>query len=97
MKLLLFSDLHANRPATEAIVEMAREADVLVGAGDFARVRRDISVCIDILRAVTKPAIFVAGNNETTDELRDACRSWSSAATSTTARARRRWWGGRRW
>ncbi|MBI4771883.1 MAG: metallophosphoesterase family protein [Chloroflexi bacterium] len=79
MKLLLFSDLHTDQAATRRLVEKARTADVLVGAGDFASVRRNISACIRILREVTRPTVLVAGNNETTDELREACRGWPSA------------------
>jgi Icc-related predicted phosphoesterase len=79
MKLLLFSDLHCDAVATRRLVERADAYDVLVGAGDFARVRRGIHICIDILRAVAKPAVVVPGNNETVDELREACRHWPQA------------------
>jgi len=79
MKLLLFSDLHASRPAAEAIVRRAIDADIVVGAGDFANGRRDIDICIEILKAIECPAVLVAGNNESTEELRDACRVWPSA------------------
>lgn len=79
MKLLLFSDLHADRSAAEHLVERAQSADVLIGAGDFANARRNLHYCIDILQVVDRPTILVAGNNESTDELRAACRQWSSA------------------
>lgn len=79
MKLLLFSDLHCDASAATRLVEQAQSVDVLVGAGDFASVRRGISVCIDVLKAVVKPAVLVPGNNESEQELRDACRSWPHA------------------
>jgi Icc-related predicted phosphoesterase len=79
MKLLLFSDLHTDKSAAQRIVERALSVDVLIGAGDFASVRRNLNACIDILREVHRPMILVSGNNETTDELRAACRGWSSA------------------
>jgi uncharacterized protein len=79
MKLLLFSDLHTNKVATETLIQRAQTVDVLVGAGYFANVRHNLHVCIDILKVVDRPTILVAGNNETTDELRTACRGWSSA------------------
>ena len=79
MKFLLFSDLHANRTAAEAIVQRAQAVDILIGAGDFATVRRNLQDCIDVLRVIDRPTVLVAGNNETTDELRAACRQWSSA------------------
>ena len=79
MKLLLFSDLHNDLEATRDLVERAARADVVIGAGDFCSVHRNLSACLDVLRAITKPAVLVAGNNETTDELIAVCRGWKSA------------------
>jgi hypothetical protein len=36
-------------------------------------------VCIDVLRGVAKPAVLVAGNNESAKELAEACRDWPQA------------------
>jgi Icc-related predicted phosphoesterase len=79
VKLLLFSDLHVDADAARHLAERADEADVIVGAGDFASVRRGLHVCIDVLRTVDKPAVLVAGNNESTEELAEACRGWPRA------------------
>jgi Icc-related predicted phosphoesterase len=79
MKLLLFSDLHASAAAARHLVERAAAADVLVGAGDFATMRRHLAVCIEVLSAVEKPVVLVAGNNESTEELAAACRQWPAA------------------
>ncbi|QDU22707.1 metallophosphoesterase family protein [Urbifossiella limnaea] len=78
MRLLLFSDLHADRPAAVALARAAAAADLLVGAGDFIN-GRDTSRfpdCLDVLRGTGKPAVLVPGNNESADELTDACRGW---------------------
>lgn len=79
MKLLLFSDLHRDVSAATRIVELARGADVIVGAGDFASVRHGTSICIEVLRAIRIPAVLVPGNNESLGELAAACADWSSA------------------
>jgi Icc-related predicted phosphoesterase len=79
MKLLLFSDLHASTAAAHKLVERARAVDVVVGAGDFGTMRRNIDAAIEVLRAIERPAVLVAGNNESTDELRAACRAWPRA------------------
>ncbi|MDB5388268.1 MAG: phosphoesterase [Planctomycetaceae bacterium] len=79
MRLLLFSDLHCDATAARRLVEMARDVDVVIGAGDFANQHRGLKICLKVLRDITKPAILVAGNNESTDELRDACDDWPSA------------------
>jgi Icc-related predicted phosphoesterase len=79
MKLLLFSDLHADADVAHRLVERARSADVLVGAGDFGHARRDVRVCLEVLRRAGKPAVLVAGNHESTEELAEACRGWPHA------------------
>jgi uncharacterized protein len=79
VKLLLFSDLHCDDAAAQRLVDRSRSVDVLVGAGDFGNIRRGIDICIDILRTIEKPAVLVAGNNESTEELLEACRNWPHA------------------
>ncbi len=79
MKLLLFSDLHADAAAARKLAALAEQADVLVGAGDFGNVRREVGVCLAILQRTRKPAVLVPGNNESTDELAEACRNWPEA------------------
>jgi Icc-related predicted phosphoesterase len=74
MRILAFSDLHRDAAAAREIVDASRDADVVVGAGDFAT--RGVGLCdtMDLLRAVTVPMVLVAGNHDDLDELRDACR-----------------------
>jgi Icc-related predicted phosphoesterase len=79
VKLLLFSDLHVDLAAARQLVERARAADVVIGAGDFGNMRRQVGLCIDVLRAIDRPTVLVAGNNESTEELTDACRDWPQA------------------
>lgn len=80
MKALLFSDLHADLDAARDLVARSAGADVVVGAGDFGNVRRGVGECIKVLGAIRCPAVLVAGNNESTQELSEACRvSWPAA------------------
>src|SRR5687767_6623519 len=79
MKLLLFSDLHADTAAARHLVERAKGVDVVIGAGDFGNMRRDLRRCIDVLRIIQCPAVLVPGNSESVEELREACRTWSHA------------------
>jgi Icc-related predicted phosphoesterase len=79
MKLLLFSDLHNDIAAARELVERARHVDLLIGAGDFGNLRRHVRPCIDVLRRARRPAVLVAGNNESTQELTEACRDWPDA------------------
>jgi Icc-related predicted phosphoesterase len=79
MRLLLFSDLHADPDAARRLLRLAAAADVLVGAGDFGNAHRNVGRCLDILRESGKPAVLVPGNNETVGELSAACRGWPQA------------------
>lgn len=79
MKLLLFSDLHTDAAAARQLVDLAADVDLLIGAGDFGNLRRQVRVCLDILRTAGKPAVLVAGNNESTDELAAAVQGWPAA------------------
>lgn len=80
MKLLLFSDLHADVEAAERLVALGADADVWVGAGDFGNLRRQVSVCLKVLGRLNKPAVLVPGNNESDDELRKAAaETWPAA------------------
>ena len=72
MKILAFSDVHCDHGACEALVSAAAEADLVIGAGDFAQRREGLAETMAILEPFAEKAIYVAGNNETPDELRAA-------------------------
>jgi uncharacterized protein len=79
MKLLAFSDLHRDLGQAEKLVEMSAEADVVIGAGDFASVHEGLEETIGALAAIEVPTVLVPGNNETEDALREAASAWSGA------------------
>jgi Icc-related predicted phosphoesterase len=79
MKLLAFSDLHVDLDRARSIVERAPEADVVIGAGDFASVHDGLDDTIGVLSAIETPTVLVPGNNETEEELRAACEGWGAA------------------
>ncbi|HWT12911.1 MAG TPA: metallophosphoesterase family protein [Allosphingosinicella sp.] len=77
--MLAFSDLHRDLGQSAKLVEMSAEADVVIGAGDFASVHEGLEEMIDVLAAIETPTVLVPGNNETADALRAAAQSWSAA------------------
>lgn len=79
MKILAFSDLHCDFEQGKRLVEMSAEADVVVGAGDFASVHEGLPQTIGALAAITAPTLLVPGNNETVDALRAAVDGWDAA------------------
>jgi Icc-related predicted phosphoesterase len=79
VKLLAFSDLHRDLGQAATLVEMSAEADVVIGAGDFASIHEGLGETIEALAAIETPTILVPGNNETEDALREAASGWSAA------------------
>lgn len=75
--LLLFSDVHGDVEACRRLVTQADEADVVVGAGDFCVMGRNLQAPIDVLAEIDRPTVLVPGNAETEDDLREACAGWS--------------------
>ena len=79
MKLLAFSDLHRDLGQAAKLVEMAADADVVIGAGDFASVHEGLGETIEALAAIETPTVLIPGNNETEQALREAAANWSAA------------------
>jgi Icc-related predicted phosphoesterase len=79
VKLLAFSDLHRDLEQGAKLVEMSAEADVVVGAGDFASVHEGLEETIAALAAIETPTVLVPGNNETVAALREAAAGWGAA------------------
>jgi Icc-related predicted phosphoesterase len=79
MRILAFSDLHRDRRRAAKLAEMATEADVVVGAGDFASFRLGLDRTIDALRPIEAPTVLVPGNNESDDALWRTSAGWPSA------------------
>jgi Icc-related predicted phosphoesterase len=79
MKLLAFSDLHRDLDQAARLVEMSADADIVIGAGDFASMHEGLGEIIAALAPIGTPTILVPGNNETVDALRDAATGWPAA------------------
>src|ERR1044072_6430422 len=58
---------------------MSAEADVVIGAGDFASVHEGLEETIAALAAIEAPTVLVPDNNETEDALREATTGWNAA------------------
>ncbi len=78
MRLLLFSDIHAGKNACGKIVEKACNADLVIGAGDYALFRNDLKETLTILSKITAPVILVHGNHESHTELVAECDQYDN-------------------
>lgn len=79
MKFLCFSDLHRDAAAAQKLVAASKQADIVIGAGDFAVRRKGLEDTLDVLRQINKPAVLVPGNGESVEELRRAAAPWKQA------------------
>lgn len=79
MKILAFSDIHRDLDQAAKLTDLSRDADVVIGAGDFASIHQGLEEMIDALSGITKPTVLVPGNNETAEALREAASGWSAA------------------
>jgi len=79
MKILAFSDLHCDLRRASSIAARSEQADVVIGAGDFASVHEGLAETIEALAEIEAPTVLVPGNNETADALRDAVFGWEVA------------------
>ena len=80
VKILAFSDLHRDLEQAAKLVELAADADVVIGAGDFASVHEGLAETIAALAPIETPTVLVPGNNETEEALREASAVWDAAA-----------------
>ena len=72
MKIMAFSDLHLSASRAAALVEASREADLVIGAGDFCTMRKGLPEAMALLDGILAPFVVVPGNAESADELRAA-------------------------
>lgn len=72
MRILAFSDVHCDTDACAALLAAAPDADLIIGAGDFAQRREGLAQTMALLEPFAAKAVYIAGNNETPDELRAA-------------------------
>lgn len=72
---MAFSDLHARAELVPALLDAAREADLVIGAGDFCNLRRGLAEVMEMLSPLAAKAVMVCGNAESAAELQAATRA----------------------
>ncbi|MBV9945075.1 MAG: hypothetical protein JO262_23330, partial [Solirubrobacterales bacterium] len=55
---MAFSDIYRDRDQAAHLVELAREADVVVGAGDYATMRMGLESTVEALSAIAVPTVL---------------------------------------
>lgn len=79
MRILAFSDIHRDLDQAAELVRLSADADLVIGAGDFASIHQGLGEMITALSGIETQSILVPGNNETADALREAAAAWPAA------------------
>jgi len=79
MRILAFSDIHRDLDQAAELVRLSADADLVIGAGDFASIHQGLEETITALSDIQTQSILVPGNNETSDALREAAAAWPAA------------------
>jgi len=74
MKILAFSDLHRDVDAAKIILDSSGDADLLIGAGDFATTGQGAGETLSLLAQSAKPVIVVHGNHDDPKEIAGICQ-----------------------
>jgi uncharacterized protein len=80
MRVLAFSDLHRDLDGAGRLVELSADADLVIGAGDFASIHEGLEETLEALSGIEAPSLLVPGNNETDAALREAAAAWPAAS-----------------
>lgn len=70
MKILAFVDIHGNKSALKRLVELSKDSDILVCAGDISNWGKNLDELILILEKADKPLLIIPGNHETAEQIR---------------------------
>jgi Icc-related predicted phosphoesterase len=73
VKILAFVDVHVNRLALRELERKARDADLLVCAGDLSIFGRGLAETMEIIDSWGKPCLLIHGNHEEEEETRKRC------------------------
>ena len=64
MNILAFADTHFDEHVDQKLIDKAKEADVVVCAGDFSNFGRNIDLIIKDFLKFNKPVLIIHGNHE---------------------------------
>lgn len=76
MKILAFVDTHGIKRAFDELLKKAKDADLLVCAGDFTNWGSDTEKWIQFLEKAGKPLILTYGNHESEKEVAEVCKKY---------------------
>jgi uncharacterized protein len=74
MRLLIFSDTHGRASMLDALAKKAKQADMLVCAGDITVFEEGLEMVLRRLDRIGKPVLIIPGNHESPELLKAVCK-----------------------
>jgi uncharacterized protein len=78
MRILAFTDVHANERVLQELAKRSQQADVLLCAGDMSVFGDDLLSVLEQMNSWNKPIYFVHGNHEDEDIFADVEKHFSN-------------------
>lgn len=69
MKILVFTDTHANYEVHEQLIQKANEVDIVLCAGDMTIFGMQLEPILEHLNQMPKPVYFIHGNHESLNDI----------------------------
>lgn len=76
MRILAFSDIHRDVERARHIVAASADADIVIGAGDFAICGEGSLDTLHVLKDCRCDVIIVHGNHDDPNEMAEFCAEW---------------------
>ncbi|MCF7865945.1 metallophosphoesterase [Candidatus Woesearchaeota archaeon] len=73
MKILIFTDLHAQYEYIEELTKKSKDADLVISLGDHTLFDNGTKEFFDFLESLNKPCLVIHGNHEPSKETREEC------------------------
>jgi hypothetical protein len=78
MKVLFFTDLHADKIALKELIKKSKEADLIVCAGDLSVLGKGFGEMLEDLDNIGKKILIIPGNNETPNFLEEGIDDYNN-------------------
>lgn len=78
MDIYAFVDLHGNKKAFAKVMKRAKDADLVICAGDISHWGQGYEPLVKELSRLNMPVLMIHGNHETEDELRHVCSKYAN-------------------
>jgi uncharacterized protein len=78
MKILAFSDMHGDMAAFSELKKKAKDADIIICAGDISTFERNLKTILSKLSELKKPVLMINGNHEDAGILKKLCSNFKN-------------------